>query len=214
MSAGPTFSTNDLRSQAQNTKRAANRKHKWALGSVERVGRGVGNPRPGRASETYVKSPTLLLISPFITDSSVSSEYNAKRRETKSAVASLAHGARMARKHDVLEGTDTSANEDSSAGSGSDLDDGIPLPPSDAGVMYSFDAKRGPSHGSQILTAAMAKAVERFEEKETARIVSAEYDVLDSEGEVVAVTPVKKSKGKGKVEKAGVPDADEDYEFV
>ena len=136
-----------------------------------------------------------------------------KRRETKSAVASLAHGAKMARKHDVLEGTDASANEDSS-GSGSDFDDGTPSPAPDAGVMYSFDANHGPSQGSQILTAAMAKAVERFEEKETARLVSTEYDVLDSEGEVVGLTPVKKSKGKGKVEKAVVPDADEDYEFV
>lgn len=139
-----------------------------------------------------------------------------KRRETKSAVASLAHGARMARKHDVLEGADTSANEDSSS-SGSDFDDGTSSPAPDAGVMYSFDANRAPSQGSQIWTAAMAKAVERFEEKETAKLVSTEYDVLDSEGEVVGLTPVKKSKGKGKakVEKAAVvPDADEDYEFV
>lgn len=121
----------------------------------------------------------------------------------------------MARKYDVLEGTDASANEDSSGGSGSDFDDGTPSPAPDAGVMYSFDADRAPSQGSQILNAAMAKAVERFEEMETQRIVSTEYDVLDSEGEVVGVTPVKKSKGKGKAaEKAFVPDADEDYEFV
>lgn len=142
------------------------------------------------------------------------SEYNQRRRETKSAVASLAHGARMARKHDVLEGTDTSANEESSsAGSGSDVDENATSPTPDAGIMYSFDATRAPSQGSQILTAAMAKAVERFEEKETARIVKNEYDVLDSEGEVVEL---KKSKGKGKAkaEKVVVPDADEDYEFV
>ena len=122
----------------------------------------------------------------------------------------------MARKHDVLEGTDTSANEDSGSGSGSDdLDEGVTSPAPDAGVMYSFDAPRAPSQGSQILTAAMAKAVERFEEKETVRIVGEEYDVLDSEGEVVASTPVKKVKGKGKAAvKAGAPDADEDYEFV
>lgn len=146
---------------------------------------------------------------------SVHSDYNAKRRETKSAVASLAHSAKMARKHDVLEGTDTSANEDSGSGSSSDdLEEGVASPAPDAGVMYSFDAPRAPSQGSQILTAAMAKAVERFEEKETVRIVGEEYDVLDSEGEVVASTPAKKAKGKGKAMRAGVPDADEDYEFV
>lgn len=142
------------------------------------------------------------------------SDFNIKRRETKSAVASsLAHTSKLTRKHDALEGTDVSGNEDSS-GSNSDLDEGTPAPAPDAGVMYSFDASHGPSQGSQILTAAMAKAVARFEEKETARLVSAEYDVLDSEGEVVDVAPVKKSKGKAKADKAVVPDADEDYEFV
>lgn len=52
MSSEQTFSTSDLRSTAQDSKRDAARKHKWAFGSVERVGRGVGNPRPFRPSET------------------------------------------------------------------------------------------------------------------------------------------------------------------
>jgi len=193
MSSGPTFSNSDLRSTAQDSKRAANRKHKWALGAVERVGRGAGNPRPSRASET---------------------NYNLKRRETKSAVASLAHGTKMARKHDVLEGTDTSANEDSSS-SNSDHDEGVAAPAPDAGVMYSFDANRSPSQGSQILNTALAKAVERFEERETVKLVKNEYDVLDSEGESMGLTPVKKSKGKAKtVEAARSDEEDEDYEFV
>jgi len=120
----------------------------------------------------------------------------------------------MARKHDVLEGTDTSANEDSSS-SNSDHDEGVAAPAPDAGVMYSFDANRSPSQGSQILNTALAKAVERFEERETVKLVKNEYDVLDSEGESMGLTPVKKSKGKAKaVEAARSDEEDEDYEFV
>lgn len=48
----------------------------------------------------------------------------------------------------------------------------------DAEVMYSFDAKRGPTHGSDILGAAVSQAVERFENKQTEKLVQ-EYDVID-----------------------------------
>ena len=136
-----------------------------------------------------------------------------KRRETKGAVASLAHGAKMARKHDMLEGN---AVSDDSSNSNSDGDHEEPVSPllPDAGLMYSFDAVRGPSQGSQILNVALAKAVEKFEEKETVKLVKTEYDIIDSEGESVGLTPVKKGKGKEKAESVAVPDADEDYEFV
>ena len=144
------------------------------------------------------------------------SEYNRKRREAKGAVASLAFGAKMARKQDMLESGAQTISDDSS-GSNSDLEEATPSPPPDAGVMYSFDAARGPSHGSQILNVALAKAVERFEEKETAKLVKTEYEVLDSEGESVGLTPAKKGKGKAKAAPVSMTDADaddEDYEFV
>jgi hypothetical protein len=48
----------------------------------------------------------------------------------------------------------------------------------DAEVMYSFDAKRGPTHGSAILGAALNQAVERFENKQTEKLVQ-EYDLVD-----------------------------------
>ena len=140
------------------------------------------------------------------------SNYNVKRREAKSAVASLAHGTKIARKHDMLEGTST--DDCYSSGTNSDLDEGTPSTAPDAGVMYSFDAARGPSQGSQIFNTALAKAVEKFEEKETVKLVKDEYDILDSEGESVVLTPVKKGKGKAKAEPVVVLDADDDYEFV
>lgn len=126
----------------------------------------------------------------------------------------------MTRKHDILDAatTDLPSSDESSASSSSDHDDDTSpaLPPPDAGVMYSFDAARGPSEGSQILNVALLKAMQKFEEKETAKLVKNEYDVIDSEGESVGLSPVKR-KGKGKAaEKAVLVDAvDEDeYEFV
>lgn len=113
----------------------------------------------------------------------------------------------MARKHDMLEGN--AVSDDSSSGH-SDLDEGTTAPAPDAGVMYSFDASQGPSQGSQILNVALAKAVERFEEKETAKLVKNEYEVLDNEGEKVGLSPVKGRKAKAAV----VPDDEDDYEFV
>lgn len=145
---------------------------------------------------------------------SAPSNYNLKRREDKSAVASLAHGAKIARKHDMLEGA---ANTDDSSASNSDeYDEGTPSPPADAGVAYSFDAPRGPTKGSQILNTALAKAMEKYEERETVNLVKAEYELLDGEGETVAPSPDKKRKAKPKAGEPAVlvPDADEDYEFV
>jgi hypothetical protein len=109
----------------------------------------------------------------------------------------------------MLEGT---AVSDDSSNSASDYDE-MPSPPADAGVMYSFDATRAPSHGSQILNAALAKAVERFEDRETVKLVKDEYEVLDDEGESVGLTPAGRSR-KAKLQPIIVPDADEDYELV
>jgi hypothetical protein len=122
----------------------------------------------------------------------------------------------MTRKHDMLEGTASAATSDDSSGSTSEADDNTPSPPADAGVIYSFDASRSPSHGSQILNAALSKAVEKYEERETVKLVKSEYDVLDADGETV-ISPVKKEKAKAKKAPIGithVPDADEDYEFL
>lgn len=189
MASEQTFSTGDLRSTAQDYKRDAARKHKWAFGSVATSGRVAGGkPRPHRPSETI---------------------YNVKRKETKGAIAALQYGAKIAHKQDMLEGT---AISDDSSNSASDHDE-APSPPVDCGIMYSFDAARGPSHGSQILNAALAKAVENFEERETVKLVKEEYEVLDDDGESVEQAPI--NKGKNKVGRAMIiPDTDEDYEFV
>ncbi|KAL1952668.1 hypothetical protein VTO42DRAFT_4550 [Malbranchea cinnamomea] len=49
-------------------------------------------------------------------------------------------------------------------------------------VFYSFDAPRSPGHGEHILSVAIARALDRFESKETERAVR-EYEFIDqSEG--------------------------------
>jgi hypothetical protein len=141
---------------------------------------------------------SLLYIFDILTSSSA---YNMKRRETKAGVAYSA--AKVNCRRDILEGGN--AVSDDSSNSNSDFDEGTPSPPADAGVMYSFDASRGPSHGSQILNSALAKAVEKFEDKETVRLVRNEYEIVDGDGE----TPVKKGKAKAEF----VAD-EEEYEFV
>lgn len=58
-------------------------------------------------------------------------------------------------------------------------------PAPDAGITYSFDAQRGPARGSQVLSMAISKAVERFETRETENLVKNEYEVIGKEGERV-----------------------------
>ena len=72
--------------------------------------------------------------------------------------------------------SDSSAEED--------VQEGSAAPEPDAGITYSFDAPRGPAHGSEILNMAINKAVERFESKETEKLVKNEYEVVGKEADV------------------------------
>ena len=91
-----------------------------------------------------------------------------------------------------------SASDESSA----DEDVEHPSTAPDADIAYSYDASRGPTHGSQILNYALDKAVERFETKETEKLVKREYEVLDLDDDDVP-------RGKRRV----APEDDE-YEFI
>ena len=57
-------------------------------------------------------------------------------------------------------------------------------PEPDAGITYSFDAPRGPGKGSEILSMAIAKAVEKYETKATEKLVKDEYEVVGKDYEV------------------------------
>lgn len=44
----------------------------------------------------------------------------------------------------------------------------------DYNIMYSFDAPRGPSQGQEVLTQALSKAVFKFEDHQTVKLVKDE----------------------------------------
>ena len=87
---------------------------------------------------------------------------------------------KMARKHDPVFDTDTSASDTSTE---EDIRNASTAPEPDVGYTYSFDASRGPGKGSQILGLALAKAVEKFETKATDKLIREEYDVVGIEKE-------------------------------
>ena len=68
----------------------------------------------------------------------------------------------------------------------------------DADITYSYDAPRGPTAGGEILSMAINKAVERFEIKETEKLVRNEYDVV----------------AKDEEEERGGYAADDDFELI
>ena len=74
-------------------------------------------------------------------------------------------------------------------------------PDPEAEYTYSFDAPRGASQGTEVLGEAITQAVERFEMRETQKLVDREYDVVGRDGDEDA-------------EGIGGYDADDDFELV
>jgi len=109
-------------------------------------------------------------------------------------------GQKTAQRHEIIDETFNSHSDSSG--------DEMPNEPSaapDAEIAYSFDAAKGPTHGSTVLSIALAQAVERFENTVTEKLVKDEYDVLQTED---VVTPMKKSG------KRSVLVEEDDYEFI
>ena len=103
----------------------------------------------------------------------------------------------------------TAFNKDMASASGeSSADEDVEHPSMvpDAEVAYSYDARRGPSHGSQILNHALEKAIERFETKETDTLIRNEYEVLGIDGDDEG--PSSRSRLRN------VAPEDQEYEFV
>jgi len=184
--------TSDLRSDAKGFNRDKNNRVKWAHGQSFGPGRREedARPRPARViphikyvqytGEQYMKSR------------------HANRR--RSAFPTATTGGMKAR---------TALNKDMAYASGEssadeDVEHPSAAPAPDAEVAYSFDATRGPSHGSQILNHALEKAIEKYEVKETDKLIKNEYEVLDVNAEMLSPHPKKRN----------VAPEDEDYFFV
>ncbi|CAI6340623.1 unnamed protein product [Periconia digitata] len=168
MSSEQTY-TSDLRSGAKEFNRDKNSRSKWAHGTSWGPGRRVDENRP---------RPAKILPTPKVT-----SGFNK---------------ARSAAKNDIVDASDSSADED--------VEHPSVAPTPDAEITYSYDAERGPSHGSQILSHALTQAVERFEVRQTDKLIKDEYEVLDLNAEPLSPRP--------KVLRKGLSPEDEDYEFV
>jgi hypothetical protein len=147
--------------------------------------------------EDVPKTASLALLALFLTQSKAESHipWQANANLCRSSFPGQMK-ARTALHKDIVH-----ASDDSSADEEVDHPSTAPAP--DAEVAYSFDAHRGPSHGSQILNVALEKAIERYEIRETDKLIKNEYEVLDADGE--PLTPPKKRN---------IAPEDADYEFV
>ena len=106
---------------------------------------------------------------------SQSRAFRAQRKWTKDNSTT-----RLPRKHPNLNTevfvSDSSAEED--------VKDASAAPEPDAEIMYSYDAPHGPAQGGQVLSMALAKAVEKFETTATEKLVKDEYEVVGYDKEL------------------------------
>jgi hypothetical protein len=178
--------TNDLRSDAKEFNRDKNSRVKWAHGQSFGPGRREedARPRPARVVPhiRYVDCASAWHVLP------------ARSNRCRSSYPGHMK-ARTALHKDMA-----NASGESSA----DEDVEHPSTAPDAEIAYSFDATRGPSHGSQILNHALEKAIEQYEVKETDKLIKNEYEVLDVDAEILSPLPKKRN----------VAPEDDDYFFV
>ncbi|MCJ1467036.1 hypothetical protein MMC07_005658 [Pseudocyphellaria aurata] len=139
----------------QDHKRERDHKYKWAHGEAMKV-RGRSSKRPAKLTNPgVVRAPKPGL------------EYSDPLALTK-----------VSRKHNSRFDNDTSTSDSSAE---EDVKDVSSAPEPDAGISYSFDAQCGPTEGGQILSMALAKAVEKFEIRATEKLVKEEYEVVGIE---------------------------------
>jgi hypothetical protein len=178
--------TNDLRADAKEFNRDKNSRVKWAHGQSYGPGRREedSRPRPARFNPVFK----------YVHHSNERPE-GANRRRPTSFPGQMK--ARTALQKDMAIASDESSADE-------DVEHPSSAPALDAEVAYSFDAARGPSHGSQILNHALEKAMVQFETKETDKLIKNEYEVLDVDAEMLSPLPKRRN----------VAAEDEDYFFV
>jgi hypothetical protein len=137
MASEQTLSTGDLRSRAQEYKRDSENKEKWANGESWGPGRQpTAHARPAKLVPRFDRNRT-----------AVGTLANNSRRQKRSNKELGLKDAGLSQRQEILDEQYTSS--DSSADESVVEPSAAPEP--DAEVAYSFDAARGPSHGSQIL---------------------------------------------------------------
>ena len=91
----------------------------------------------------------------------------------------LSHRSKLARKHQIDE---EQSSSDSAGLSDEDAVNPTPGPVTDADVTYTYDGAAGPGRGCQILGLALDQAVERFETRQTDKLIKDEYEVVSQAG--------------------------------
>ncbi|KAL8812293.1 MAG: hypothetical protein Q9223_001161 [Gallowayella weberi] len=143
----------------QDHKREVDQRHKWALGEA--------SPTRGRDKKTPAKAPR--------------SEFaRVARREVEFSKKKLARMDSMSRKHESRFDSDNLVSDSSAE---EEVRESSAAPEPDAGIAYSFDAAHGPNQGGQILSMALAKAVEKYETQATEKLIMEEYEVVGNENE-------------------------------
>jgi len=156
--------TSDLRSEAKQYQRDRNHNAKWAQGFA---------PAPGKtcphlvtphleACEECAARPRLL---------------DRGSRHFKGQPAHKAT-ARKAIRNEVYAASDNVTGPSDSSAEEEEWKEASTAPASDADIMYSYDAATGPGRGSDILSTAVSRAVDRYETKVTDKLVK-EYEFVD-----------------------------------
>ncbi|KAI4231437.1 MAG: hypothetical protein LQ349_005614 [Xanthoria aureola] len=101
-------------------------------------------------------------------------------RQNETGRNKMARMETLSRKHESRLETDTSISDSSAE---EEVRESSAAPEPDAGITYSYDAAHGPNQGGQILSMALAKAVERYETQATEKLVMEEYEVVGMEKE-------------------------------
>jgi len=190
--------THDLRSEAKSYRRDKIHNTKWARGTSAAPGAQCTH------SATPVSNPCAECAArPKHRDSDRRCGRNfshLRHNWTNKESGQAATLARKAFRNEVVEATDGPlANVVSDSSENESARETSPVPEPDAEVMYSYDARSGPSRGTDILSYAITQAVERFEDNETKKLVNKEYDLADDG----------KETGDGYT-----ADADDDFELI
>ena len=170
----PASHTSDLRSEAKSYQRVKNHNTKWANGIV---------PRMGPRVPLYLQTTMINEAEGVKPAAAWEHNHGAARRKKLEKKSYNAQATTMARKtfrnelsaafDGPLAGVvDTSSDEEVHDASAAPL-------PAEADFLYSYDLNSGPTAGRDILSAALNKAVQRFENTETDKLITREYDVID-----------------------------------
>lgn len=171
----PALPTHDLRSESKSYNRDKSHNTKWEHGT--RLRTGVKCPH---LRHQFDATCTDCLIKPATVEGNHGRIKNTKMyKKRQNGQASTL--ARKAFRNDLDEAFDGPLAGISDTGSSDEEMRQACAPlPAEADFMYSYDATSGPAEGRDVLSSAITKAVQRFENTETEKLVTREYNVVDN----------------------------------